>query len=209
MQDELEIAGERRFDGSAVHFAVPLAGMAVADDKLRSRLKHRKKQGGALGQVLQVQIATINAGRSGIDFAQACGWRHCHYSHERLQGHFDVFAEQRHISLKVELDYFLIGFSQEIGNDTASRSAAIPAVWHPRLDVEYSNFERVAGFSVVDVNRAREDVRAAVLGTRQILRYRNQIRKHHLRRDTIAFEKRHRVIDESVVRKRLNLNSLT
>ena len=43
MQDELEFAGQRRFDGGPVDFAIPLAGMAVTDDKLRSRLKHRKK----------------------------------------------------------------------------------------------------------------------------------------------------------------------
>src|SRR5262245_41344174 len=128
--------------------------MAVADDKLRSRLKHRKKQGGTLGQVFQIQIAAINAGRSGIDFAQARGWSHCHYSHEGLQRHFDVFTEQRHVPLKVELDYFLIGFTQKIRNDTAPRSATVSTVRYPRLNVEYSNFKRVAGFSTVDVNRS-------------------------------------------------------
>ena len=103
--------------------AVSLAGMAIASDKLRSYLKDRQKQGGTLGQVLQVKIAAIDAGRSGIDFAGTTGQRHCHYPHERLQRNFDVLAEKRDIPLKVELDYFLIGFSQKIRNDTASRSA--------------------------------------------------------------------------------------
>src|SRR5882724_13357043 len=150
MQDELECARQRRFDGRAVDLAVSLAGMTVASDKLRSYLKDRQKQRGTLGQVLQVQIAAIDPGRRGIDSAGTTGRRHCHYPHERLQRNFDVLAEQRDISLKVELDYFLIGFSQKIWNDTASRSATVSAVRNARLNVNYSYFERVAELSAVD-----------------------------------------------------------
>src|SRR4030095_6029535 len=132
MQNELKCPRQRRFDGRAIDLAVSLAGMAIASDKLRSYLKDRQKQGGTLGQVLQVQIAAIDAGRSGIDFADTTGRRHCHYPHERLQRNFDVLAEQRDIPLEVELDYFLIGFSQKIRNDTASRSPTLSAVRDPR-----------------------------------------------------------------------------
>src|SRR4030095_7041688 len=134
MQDELECARQRRFDSRAIDFTVSLARMAVSSDKLRSYLKDRQKQGGTLGQVLQVQIAAIDAGRSGIDFAGTTRRRHRHYPHERLQWHFDVLAEQRDISLKVELDYFLIGFSQKTGGAPAPGPAPVPAVRNPRLD---------------------------------------------------------------------------
>src|SRR5262245_37354836 len=127
-------------------------------------------------QVLQIQIAAIVAWRTRIYLAQACGWRHCHYSHERLQRHLDVFVEQRHVPLKIELDYFLIGFTQKIPNDTAPRSAAVSTVRYPRLNVEYSNFKRVAGFSAVDVNRPRENVCPAVFRAGKFLRRRNKIR---------------------------------
>src|SRR4030095_1521312 len=135
MQNELKCPRQRRFDGRAIDLAVSLAGMAIASDKLRSYLKDRQEQGGTLGQVLQVQIAAIDAGRSGIDFAGTTGRRHRHYPHERLQRNLDVLAEQRDISLKVELDYFLIGFRQKIRNDPAPPAATVSAVRNRRLAV--------------------------------------------------------------------------
>src|SRR4029434_7476313 len=107
MQDELECARQRCFDGRAIDLAVSLAGMAITSDKLRSYLKDRQKQGGTLGQVLQVQIAAIDAAPRRLALARTTGPRHCHHPHESLHWHFDVLAEKRDIPLKVELVYFL------------------------------------------------------------------------------------------------------
>ena len=47
MENELERTRQRSFDRSAIDLTVSLPGMAVACNELRSRLKHRQKQGGA------------------------------------------------------------------------------------------------------------------------------------------------------------------
>src|SRR5258708_28746400 len=68
--DELKCSPQPRFDRSYVDLAVPLGRVDIADRKQGARDMDRHVQRFAGDQVLVVEVASMNAGRTAADAAQ-------------------------------------------------------------------------------------------------------------------------------------------
>src|SRR5262249_57304390 len=68
--DELKFSTQPRFDRGYVDLAVPLGRVGIADREQGARDMDRHVQRRAGDQVLVVEVASVNAGRSAADAAQ-------------------------------------------------------------------------------------------------------------------------------------------
>src|ERR1700747_2852070 len=104
--DELKRADERSFKRGNVHFAVALAGVAVADFKERARRVHGEIERGAGDEVLVVEIAAHNPRWSAVEAARTFRRRVAHAAAKGVQRHLDTRREFRDHALFIQWNDF-------------------------------------------------------------------------------------------------------
>src|SRR5437879_10817315 len=93
--DELKRADERSFERGDIHFAVTLAGVAVADFKQRAGRMNGNVQRRSCHEILVVQIAGLNPRRIATETSGSLRRRDTHNTKERIEWSIDDGKESR------------------------------------------------------------------------------------------------------------------
>src|SRR6266436_2798584 len=91
--DKLKFAGQRGFQGRDIHFTIALPRVTVADREKGAFRVNRNEKRGAGDQLLVVEIARMDAGRSTANSACRIGWRDAHAAEERAQRDFNSLTK--------------------------------------------------------------------------------------------------------------------
>ena len=158
--DELKRADERSFESGDVHFAVALAGVAVADFKERAGRVHGNVERGAGDEVLVIEIARHYPRRSAIEAARAFRRRVAHAAEKGMQRNLDARGKFRHHALLVERNDFYFRVRIIVGQIAAPRPERVVGIRNRQLDRQNFHFQHVADFRAFDVNRTRQNVSA-------------------------------------------------
>ena len=158
MDDELEGAGELRFHGGDVDFAVALAGVAVADLEVGTLAVDRDEEGGAGGELLVVHIAGVHPGRGGVGLAG--GGSDAHGAEEGVERDLDAGGEVGEHAGAVEGDDLGAGVGEVVGQKAAAGAEGVAGPGDVDGDLLDADFEDVAGFGFGEGDGAGEDVAA-------------------------------------------------
>jgi len=134
--------------------------MPIAAHEERARDVDRKVERRADGEVLQVDVAAIRAGRDRALPAQGARRPRRHDAEEGRERHLDAGRETRHLPLEVEGDDKAAVQGELVGKPAFPHAHRIDAVGRPRRYLEDMDGERVAGLGAGDMDGARDDVRA-------------------------------------------------
>ena len=118
--------------------------------------------------------------------------------------------EQRDAALQIEPDDFGIRFCMQVRQHAGALVAVIDAIRHAELQVEHAHFQHVARFSALDVDRAREHVRAGILWMVRLMVNLERIGQHLVCRYAAGgkeLERVHAVVD-ALVRHRVDRHRL-
>src|SRR5215813_11505598 len=158
--DELNGAHQRCFDSGDVHLTIALAGMAIADQKKRSRRVDRKIQSAAGNQFLVVHVAGMNPWWRAVEASVCFWWSFADAAKKWMQRNFDAGGEFGYHAFPIQRNDLGPRIRKVVGQKTCARPKAVVGVRNCQLDFLDANFERVARLGALNVDRASEDMPA-------------------------------------------------
>src|SRR6266513_1620872 len=158
--DELKRADERSFERGDIHFAVTLAGVAVADFKERAGRMNGNVQRRSCHEILVVQIAGLNPRRIATETSGSFRRSDTHAAKKRMQWNFDAGSEARNNVLFVERNNFHLRVRVVFGQKAAPGIESVVGIRNRKLRGENFHFEYIANFRAFDVDGSGKNVSA-------------------------------------------------
>src|SRR5271163_370494 len=158
--DELERADERSLERGDVHFAVALAGVAVANFKERPGRVYGNVQRGAGDEVLVIEIAGHDPRWTAVEAARAFRRRVAHAAKKGMQRNLNARSEFRDHALRIQRNNFYFRVRIVVGQIATAGAEGVVGVRNREFDRENFYFQHVADFRAFDEDGSSEDVPA-------------------------------------------------